>query len=304
MKTTLKLVLDWTPNTNHIGFFIAQELGFYQEEGITLEILSPLEDNYQVTPGKKLELGLADVAIAPFETVISLNNKTNPVDAIAIFAILQEDISSIASLKDKGLSSPKDLDGNIYASYKARYEDHIVKQMIKNAGGQGNIEISYPEKLGIWNTLLEQKADATWIFNNWEGIEATHKNIALQKFSMKDFGIPYCYSPVVLAKKDEIDNNASLYRKFLKATKKGFMYVKDHVEESENILKKHLTEYDQKNMNLIASIQYTIPYFGIEKTCGKMEDTRVKSFLQWLVKHNLEHENILHQELFTNNLND
>jgi ABC-type nitrate/sulfonate/bicarbonate transport system substrate-binding protein len=97
--THLKLALDWTPNINHIGIFIAKEIGFYKENGIDLEIISPLFDNYSLTPGKKLELGLADFAIAPFETVISLNNKENQFNAIAIFAILQEDISSIASQK-------------------------------------------------------------------------------------------------------------------------------------------------------------------------------------------------------------
>ena len=74
---------------------------------------------------------------------------------------------------------PKDLDGKIYASYRARYEDHIVKELIKNDGGTGDIQLIYPEKLGIWNTLLQHNADATWIFNNWEGIEAESKNIAL-----------------------------------------------------------------------------------------------------------------------------
>jgi len=105
--TTFKIALDWTPNINHVGIVVAQELGYYKEQGLEVEILNPLEDNYQMTPGKKLELGIADFAIAPFETVISLNNKTNAVDAIAVFAILQEDLSSIASLKTSNLDSPK-----------------------------------------------------------------------------------------------------------------------------------------------------------------------------------------------------
>jgi ABC-type nitrate/sulfonate/bicarbonate transport system substrate-binding protein len=133
--TKIKLALDWTPNINHIGFFIAKDLGFYTNQGIELEILNPLDDNYQITPGKKLEMNLADFAIAPFETVISLNNKTNKVEAVAVYAILQEDISSIVALQNAKIDSPKDLDYKTYASYKARYEDHIVKQMILNDKG-------------------------------------------------------------------------------------------------------------------------------------------------------------------------
>mgnify|MGYP006202419573 CR=1 FL=1 len=73
----IKLALDWTPNVNHIGFFIAKEMGFYAQFDINLEILNPADDNYQTTPGKKLENNSADFAITPFETVISLNNKKN-----------------------------------------------------------------------------------------------------------------------------------------------------------------------------------------------------------------------------------
>ena len=73
--TIIKIALDWTHNINHVGIFAAKELGFYKDSRIEIEIINPLEDNYNLTPGKKLELGLTDFAIAPFETVISLNNK-------------------------------------------------------------------------------------------------------------------------------------------------------------------------------------------------------------------------------------
>lgn len=298
----LRIALDWTPNINHIGIFIAKELGYYKEKGIEIEILNPFEDNYKITPGKKLEFGLTDFAIAPFETVISLNNKKNIVDAIAVFAILQEDISSIASLKSSNIESPNSLDGKIYASYKARYEDHIVKEMIKNDGGTGNMEIIYPEKLGIWNTLLEGTADATWIFDNWEGVEANTKEIELKKFSMSDFGIPYCYSPVIIARKNQIVTNKNDYFLFIKATQKGYSYTAKNKSKSVKILKKYLTDYDKANIDIIKSLEMTTQYFGSEKECGFMKPERINIFLKWLVEHNLENKKIIKQNLFTNNL--
>jgi ABC-type nitrate/sulfonate/bicarbonate transport system substrate-binding protein len=225
----LKLALDWTPNVNHIGFLIAKELGFYSQHGIDLEILNPKDDNYQLTPGKKLELDIADFAIAPFETVVSLNNKANQVQAMAIYAVLQKDVSCIVTLKSSNITSPKMLDGKTFASYKARYEDHIVKEMIKNDGGEGDLHIMYPEKLGIWNTLLTGSADSTWIFDNWEGIEANSKGIELNKFTMAEVNIPYGYSPVVLAKKENITKHKELYSKFIKATQKGFLFTRDNL---------------------------------------------------------------------------
>lgn len=298
----LKLALDWTPNVNHIGFIIAKELGFYSQQGIDLEILNPQDDNYSMTPGKKLELDIADFAIAPFETVISLNNKVNQVQAIAIYAILQKDLSCIASLKSSNIISPKLLDSKTYASYKARYEDHIVKEIIKNDGGQGDLKIIYPEKLGIWNTLLDGKADATWIFDNWEGIEANTKRIELNKFALAEFNIPYGYSPIVLTKKENITKNKKLYSSFIMTTKKGFLYTKNNLTESVKILKRYVTEYDLENIDLEKSILFSIPYFGDESNCGVMEQKRVSIFINWIVDRGLEHKVILNQSLFTNEL--
>jgi ABC-type nitrate/sulfonate/bicarbonate transport system substrate-binding protein len=298
----LTIALDWTPNINHIGIFIAKDLGFYEEQGIALKILNPEDDNYELTPGKKLELGIADFSIAPFETVISLNNKNNVVDAIAVFAILQEDISSIASLKSSNLHSPNLLDGRTYASYKARYEDHIVKQMIKNDGGTGDIAIVYPDKLGIWNTLLTGKADATWIFDNWEGVEATSKQIELNKFSMTDYGIPYCYSPVIIARKNQMLTNEHDYSLFLKATQKGYLFAANNKSKSIEILNNYLTEYDKATIDISKSLDLTTPYFGNERNCGHMKPKRIDVFLKWLVEHNLENKHIVEQHLFTNEL--
>jgi len=298
----LKIALDWTPNINHIGILVAKELGYYQEQGMDVEILNPLEDNYQITPAKKLELGLADFAIAPFETVISLNNKKNEVDAVAVFAILQKDISSIASLKSSNLDSPKFLDGKIYASYKARYEDHIVNEMVKNDGGIGNMEIVYPEKLGIWNTLLEGKADSTWIFDNWEGVEAESKQIELNKFSMSKFGIPYCYSPVIITRNSCLVANKHAYSLFIKATRKGYLFAAENKSKSVSILKDYLTDYDKANIDINRSIDVTAPYFGNDKECGFMKPERIDAFLKWLVEHSLENKKIIEQNLFTNDL--
>jgi ABC-type nitrate/sulfonate/bicarbonate transport system substrate-binding protein len=298
----LKLALDWTPNVNHIGFIIAKELGFYDQQGIDLEILNPQDDNYSMTPGKKLELDIADFAIAPFETVISLNNKANQVQAMAIYAILQKDLSCIATLKSSNITSPKLLDGKTYASYMARYEDHIVKEIIKNDGGEGDLNIIYPEKLGIWNTLLSGKADSTWIFDNWEGIEANSRNIELDKFTLAEYNIPYGYSPVVLTKKENITQHKLLYSKFIKATQKGFLFTKNNLTESVVILKRYVTEYDLKNIDLEKSISFTIPHFGDKSNCGVIKQEKVSSFLKWIVESGLEDKVIFNQSLFTNEL--
>lgn len=298
----LKVALDWTPNTNHTGFFVARELGYYAEEGIEITLLSPAEDNYATTPAKKLELGECDFAIAPFESVISLNTKAKKVNAVAIAALLQEDISSIVTLGNSNITRPKELDGRSYASYEARYEDAIVKQMIVNDGGKGDIEIMYPEKLGIWETLLKNTADSTWIFDNWEGVEAETNGVKLNHFRLADYGVPYAYSPVILTTQENIDDKKALYKAFLKATKRGFQSAIADPKQAVGILTNYLPERDVKMINVGKSQEFVSPYYGDEATWGSMENERVVSFLNWLVAQGLEDEAVMGYELYSNAL--
>lgn len=299
---SLKIALDWTPNTNHIGIFVAQKLGFYQDLGLEVTILDPSQDNYALSPGKRVEEGQADFGIAPFETVISLNNKPNPVEAVAVYAILQEDISCIATLASSPIQQLQDLDGRIYASYKARYEDRILQEMVKAAGGKGELLLEYPNRLGIWNTLLQGTADATWIFDNWEGVEAAAKGVELRKFFLGDYGIPYGYSPVIFTRREALAAKKEEYTQFIQATQRGYLHAVANEKEALDLLYPFLLPADQVQMDLGKSIAYTAPYFGDASTAGRMKKERVQAFLNWLVAHGLEDARILNQGLYSNEL--
>lgn len=294
----LSISLDWTPNINHIGFFIAHELGFYKELNLEVEIIDPSSDNYSLTPAKKVELGLVDFALCPTESVISYRTKKKAFDLIAIASVLQEDLSAIVVQADSKISSPKGLDGKTYSSYQARYEDAIVKEMIRNDGGIGELKIIYPSKLGIWEGLLKGEADASWIFMNWEGVEAEESEHSFSYFKMRDYGIPYSYSPVIVAGEKRAEEKRDTYRAFLQASKKGFLYPITEPATSLSILEARIPEKD-KSINLTKALKETLPYFGDEKSWGRMEDEQVKKFLDWIQAKGLENSQIELAQLFS-----
>ena len=76
------IALDWTANTNHTGFYVAKGKGFYKEMGLDVTLKTPDKDDYSVTPAKKVELGQADMALCPFESVVSYRTKATPFDAV------------------------------------------------------------------------------------------------------------------------------------------------------------------------------------------------------------------------------
>ena len=301
MKRKFHLALDWTPNVNHIGFLVGLEKGFYKELAIQLEIIDPEDDNYQETPAKKVELGKADAALCPTESLISYRSKKKPFPLKAIAAIYSSDVSAICTLGNSNINFPKELDGMTYASYQARYEDHIVKQMIKNDGGNGDIQITYPDKLGIWNTLLQGKADATWIFTNWEGVQAKSKKLKLNYFKMSNYDIPYSYSPIIAIDEDAFSLNKSVFGDFIKATKKGFLQTKKDPTDAARILEKYVPEYD-KDIDLESAIRFSVDHMEDTKDWGKMRIDQVNAFLEWIHENGLEQKRFTADEIVTNEL--
>ena len=175
-------ILEKLPN------IFGKEKNFFKDYGIELLINSPERDNYKYSPAKQIELGISDFGLAPTESVISFRTKNNPFKLIAVAALFQSDISAIVVTDDSGIKRPKDLDGKSYASYGARYEDLIVKQLIKNDGGLGDVNISYPNRLGVWDTVSNKTFDSTWIFMNWEGIEKPNFNFSIETSPNPRFG--------------------------------------------------------------------------------------------------------------------
>ncbi|MDZ7936502.1 MAG: ABC transporter substrate-binding protein [Emticicia sp.] len=300
---TLKIALDWTPNTNHTGIFVASQMGFYKELNLHLDIVSPATDDYSLTPAKKLEQNEVDLAVVPTESLFSLLLKEQKVDVKGIYAILQEDTSAIVTLKSNGISRPKDLDGKIYASFKARYEDKIVKQIIVNDGGKGELVIEYPDKLGIWETILAKKSDASWIFKAWEGIEAETQGVELNQFSLKDYGIPYGYSPLIIAKTDAILANEAHLKNFITATKKGYLFAQNNPEKAVEILSKYIPKRDLENIDILKSQNYLNPFYGNQDNIGTMKADVFQAFIEWLFEHDILEKKLIANDVFINLLN-
>ena len=173
--------------------------------------------------------------------------------------------------------------------------------MIQNDGGKGEILIDYPAKLGIWETLSKGTFDATWIFMNWEGIEAEKLDTQLRYFAMHDFDIPYSYSPLIAASESEINERESDFRSFIAATRKGFNYCQENPEEAVSLLQPFVPEKDQK-INLNKALKLSITAFGKKADWGLMNEKNVEKFLNWIYDQKLESKQLKVSELITNQL--
>lgn len=292
------VALDWTPNTNHTGFYVARNKGWYRDAGLDVEFRSPHVDEYKSTPASHVTSGTALFAVTPSESVIS--HYTHPAGdrpkVVAVATLLQASTSAIVSLKSSGIDRPAKLDGKRYASYAARYEGRIVQQMIINDGGKGDYQELTPAMLGIWNTLLKGDADATWVFMGWEGIQAQLQGVELNVFKLEDYKVPYGYSPVLIALPQTLSERQDLVRKFISTTARGYQEAAKHPEEAAKILFDEvaadtascpLPQPLELEMLLAAQAFTSKHYLTPAGQWGVMSVDVWKSFLDWLSNQGL-----------------
>eukprot|EP00884_Botryococcus_braunii_P002766 jgi/Botrbrau1/12490/Bobra.0169s0037.1 len=290
---SVALALDWTPNTNHTGFYVAKYKNLYKEKGLNVHFISPHLDDYHCTPASRVHDGSAIFALGPSESVISSHCSSLPQKSAlkAVAAVLQADLSAIVTLQSSGIKRPQQLDGKKYASYGARYEGRIVQQLIRNDGGTGNFLEDTPAMLGIWETLVKGQADATWVFMGWEGVEAEQRGLPLNAFRLEDYSIPYGYSPVLLAHPSTIQERAEVVQAFLEATAEGFKYAAEHPEEAADILcslatseaaDKPLPTPLDPEMVKASQLKLSQAYLDGNGKWGRMEVSKWEAFLDWL----------------------
>lgn len=296
---TLTLALDWTPNINHVAFFLAQEDGLYRDVGLDVRIVHPGQDDYAVTPAKKVETGVADIALCPTESVLSYRTKQTPCPLLATAALLQKDVSAIAVRSKSRIERPRQLDGRIYASYDARYEDGIVRELVRRDGGRGDVIIERPAKLGIWNTVLHGSHDATWIFLNWEGVQARQQGADLRTFTLADHDIPYSYSPVLAVHEVDARDRTEVYSRFLQATSEAAERVVRDSDAAVAALAPHVRDTD-RDIDLHAALEATAPHMIGDEGWGMMDLETVQRFLDFLHDTGLEPRRMNAADLFSN----
>jgi ABC-type nitrate/sulfonate/bicarbonate transport system substrate-binding protein len=222
--------LDWTPNTNHTGIYVALYKGWYKDEGITLKLLPYSES---VTPDTLVYTGKADLGISFTESVVADSAANQPVVSIA--AIIAHNTSELAVRKDSGISSPRQLDNKIYGGFGAPYEYAEVGAVLKHSGGTGQFK-DVTLNIDPIEALKSKRVDFVWIYAGWEAIEAQEEGLPLTVFPLDQNGIPDYPTPNIITSAEMIKNKAPLLKKFMVATTKGYTFAEQHPKAAAKIL--------------------------------------------------------------------
>lgn len=230
-SNTITVMLDWTPNTNHVGLYDAQKLGYYKAEGINVKILPTSSAGAE----SAVQMGVANVGFTTISNVVAVDEKGS--DLWFIWDLTQKPVAQWCALApNKSITSPKDFDGKTFVTFGSAEQTAVLKQMIKHAGGTGNFK-SVTVGTSTFQALESGKGDFGGFYETWEGVESDLKGPKLRCFNASDYGVPGNPDQLGYAvNRTWATKHVVLLQKFIDATARGYAYALANPDAAAQIL--------------------------------------------------------------------
>lgn len=275
----IRVVLDWTPNTNHTGLYVALEKGWFEEEGLTVSIIQPPEDGALVLLGS----GNAEFGFDFQESMgpaIAKDHDALPIKAVA--AIISHNTSGIMSLTHSSINRPRDLMGKRFASWETPLVTAIVREIIEHDNGDFSKVTMIPNFATDAISALETDIDAIWIFYAWDGIAAEVNGITVSYLDLGTLDPQFdFYTPILAANVNWLHKNPETAKKFLHATGRGYIFAAGNPAEAGEILLKHAPELDRRLV--MQSQEYLASRYQADAPrWGEIDPDRWSSFYHWM----------------------
>ena len=297
-KKTKKITfaLDWTPNTNHTGLYVARDKGFFAEEGLEVEIVQPSEDGAEIM----VATGRAQFGVGFQDSIAPALCQKESIPLTAVAALLQHNTSGLISLKSSGIDRPRALEGKKYATWESPVELATVHKVMENDGGDFSKLQLIPSTVYDVVTALNTEIDCVWIYYAWDGIKM---EIEGYDTNYLDFGkidpVFDYYTPIIISGTEFLKKEGDTARAFLRALAKGYEWSVANPDEAAEILCKAAPELDPKLVH--ASQKWINDYYISDaKQWGYIEAERWNRFFRWLNDTKLMPGTLQENKGFTN----
>lgn len=289
------MLLEYVPNTNHSGLFVAEEKGYFEEEGLDVTIVEPSD----VPVTTMIASGKGDFGISAQEDVTYARLAEDPLPIRAVATILQHNTSGFASFSEKNISRPRDFEGKTYAGWGSPSEEAIIRAVMEN----DQADFSRLKRItadDLSYASLPNQVDLIWIFWAWDGISAQRAGIPIHfiKLAEIDSRLDY-YTPLIIASENTLEKRGETTRKFLRATSRGYEFCVEHPEEAAAILHETVPEYD---MEMLKESQTYLAGKYMEDTeqWGIMKDSVWNNYSSFMLENGLISHGISPEECYSN----
>ena len=219
----LDVVLDWYPNALHAFLYVAIEKGYYEEEGLKVNIRFPSNANDAIS---LVAAGQADIGLYYQQDVIQARAQQDvPVKSIG--AVVQGPLNIVLSLEEKGITSAEDLVGKTIGYAGTELSEALIRSIMQYVGADYSDVTMIDVGFDLMSSMTTGNVDATiGCLVNHEVPQMEEEGFSVNWFDLDDYGVPTYYEGIFLASDETIANDSETLQAFLRASAKGFADMK------------------------------------------------------------------------------
>ena len=280
-EETITFVLDWTPNTNHTGIYVALQKGWFEEAGLKVDVVQPPEGGSALLVAS----GKAQLAVTAQDSIAPALTGENAMPLTTVAAILQHNTSGIVSRAGEGMDTPKGLEGHKYATWDSPVEKATIRQVMAADGGDfDKVELIPSTVTDEVSALKSGDVDAIWIFYGWAGIACEVAGLPIDYFDFADFDpVLDFYTPIIVSNNDWLASNPETAKAFLAALSRGYEYAAENPKEAADILMEAAPELKSNAELVYRSQEYLAgEYIADAARWGEIDPDRWGGYFTWL----------------------
>ncbi|HET8567268.1 MAG TPA: ABC transporter substrate-binding protein [Solirubrobacterales bacterium] len=275
----LSLTLDFYPNPDHAGIYMAQKLGYFEDAGLDVQINSPADPSM---PIKQVAAGQADLAIS-YEPEVMLAREQG-LDVVAVAAIVDRPLTSMIWLKKSGIKGVAGLRGKTVATAGIPYQDAYLKTILGRAGLSPDDVKKVNVGFGLLPALVSGSAQAMLGgFRNVEGVDLRLRGKDPVVTPVDELGVPSYNELVLVAQRQRLEEDPEAIRLFIAALSRGTQVAVESPDAATNALLAANPDLDPKLTK--AEVAATLPLLepsDPDQPYGYMDPARWRDFIGWM----------------------
>lgn len=278
-REPVSLTLDFYPNPDHAGIYMAEKLGYFEEAGLDVEIQAPADPSL---PIKQVAAGGADLAIS-YEPEVMLAREQG-LDVVAVGALVNRPLTSMFWLKKSGINGVADLEGKTVAYAGIPYQEAFLETILERVGLSPDDVKAVNVGFNLIPALLSGSAEAMLGgFSNVEGVDLRERGKGAVVTPVDQLGVPTYDELVLVANPETLEEDPEKFRLFIAALERGT----DAAAEAPNAATKAVTEAnpDLDPKLTAAEVEATLPLLAARlegQPYGYMDPAAWSEFAGWM----------------------
>jgi putative hydroxymethylpyrimidine transport system substrate-binding protein len=282
------LTLDFYPNPDHAGIYMAQKLGYFADAGLDVSIHTPSDP---AAPIKHVAAGRTDLAIS-YEPEVLLAHEQG-LDVIAVAALVDTPLTSMIWLRESKIGGIADLRGKTIATAGIPYQDAYLETILARGDLTPDDVKTVNVGYGLLPALVGGRAEAMLGgFRNVEGVDLRLRGKDPVVTPVNRLGVPTYNELVLVANRERLEDDPEATRLFLAALARGTAAATQNRTATTKALLEANRDLDPRltEAEVVATLPLLDPPAGEgdpqsaepEQPYGYMEPLQWRRFILWM----------------------